>query len=97
MARARIALSSAALLCAACSGTDTFPGLFIDPNLEAVIRVVISKPSGLLSPIDLLIITDLDASAAGITDLSGLELLPAKGVNPTVNNCCNKGCCGICV
>ena len=48
--------------------------VFPDPNLEAVIRHAIGKPTGDIEESDLLGITDLyRSSGRGITDLTGLE------------------------
>jgi len=47
---------------------------FPDPNLEAVIRDALGKPSGPISDTHLAMLTGpLDASGAGISDLTGLE------------------------
>ncbi len=44
-----------------------------DPNLEAVIRVAIDKPSGRILDTDLLELTSLNACCSDIDDLTGLE------------------------
>jgi len=49
--------------------TVTFP----DPNLEAVIREAIGKPTGFIFTSDLIMITELDGFNKDITDLTGLE------------------------
>jgi len=46
---------------------------FPDPNLEAVIRLTIGKPTGEIYQSDLYGLTDLSAAGKGITDLTGLE------------------------
>ncbi|MGJ8638466.1 MAG: BACON domain-containing protein [Opitutaceae bacterium] len=46
---------------------------FIDSNLEALVRDAISKPSGDLSELDLLTITELDLTGSDVASLSGLE------------------------
>jgi Leucine-rich repeat (LRR) protein len=51
----------------------TFP----DANLEAAIRVTISKPSGYIYASDLSGLTDIDLSMKGIVNLSGLEYCTA--------------------
>jgi hypothetical protein len=47
--------------------------IFPDPNLEAVIREAINRPTGDIEESDLLGITYLEGSGRGITDLTGLE------------------------
>jgi len=46
---------------------------FANPNLEAAVREAIGIPEGLIYPWDLEDLTILDASEAGIADLTGLE------------------------
>ena len=46
---------------------------FPDPNLEQAIRDAIGKPTGDIYAADLVGLTDLDASSASISDLTGLE------------------------
>jgi hypothetical protein len=60
---------------ATCSGTCVrdFEVAFPDSNLEAVIREIISKPSGAILRSDLVHLGNLDANAHEIEDLSGLE------------------------
>ena len=47
--------------------------IFTDPNLEAVIREAVGKPTGDIYPSDLEGLTSLDARERNITDLAGLE------------------------
>ncbi|MBI4286474.1 MAG: leucine-rich repeat domain-containing protein [Chloroflexi bacterium] len=47
--------------------------LFPDPNLEAVIREALSRPTGDIYQADLLLLTELLAANKGIADLTGLE------------------------
>jgi Leucine-rich repeat (LRR) protein len=49
------------------------PVVFADANLESIIRAAAGKPSGPLEPADLLKISSLNAQAANIANLSGLE------------------------
>ncbi len=46
---------------------------FNDPNLEAIIRFLIDKPTGDIYESDLEVIITLPAQVSGITDLTGLE------------------------
>ncbi|MFC1528029.1 hypothetical protein ACFL5D_04745 [Candidatus Neomarinimicrobiota bacterium] len=48
---------------------ETFP----DVNFETVIREVLSKPSGNITDVDLLTITEIDGIYRGISDISGIE------------------------
>jgi len=48
-------------------------GTIADSNLEAVIRVTISKSEGPIFPTDLEGLTSLNASKSNITSLAGLE------------------------
>ena len=47
--------------------------VFPDPNLEAVIREAIDKPTGDIEESDLVGVTNLEGPGRGITDLAGLE------------------------
>jgi Leucine-rich repeat (LRR) protein/alpha-tubulin suppressor-like RCC1 family protein len=46
---------------------------FPDPNLEAAVRAALSKPTGDITPGDMLSLTHLGAGELGITNLAGLE------------------------
>jgi outer membrane protein assembly factor BamB/Leucine-rich repeat (LRR) protein len=50
-------------------GTGTIP----DPNLEAAIRTAIGKPTGPITEEDLAVLTMIDASELGISDITGIE------------------------
>ncbi len=49
---------------------------FENPHLEAVVRDVLKKPSGIITQHQLLPIVTLDASGRGITSLEGIENMP---------------------
>ena len=58
------------------SYASSTPGLaFADPQLEAAVRLAVSKASGALMPEDVQGLQQLDASACGISDLRGIEAL----------------------
>ena len=44
-----------------------------DPNLEAVLRDVLDKPTGVIRDVDLAGITSLSSRERNISDLTGLE------------------------
>ena len=46
---------------------------FPDANFETVIREVLNKPSGNITDVDLLTITEIDGKNRGISDISGIE------------------------
>ncbi len=48
---------------------------FVDPNLEAVVRDAIGKPTGEITDSDVMRLTSLDARDRGITNLEGIEYL----------------------
>jgi len=48
---------------------------FADPNLEAVVRAAINKPSGVISSADVQALTSLNARGQGIVSLEGVECL----------------------
>ncbi|PKN94566.1 MAG: hypothetical protein CVU44_05645 [Chloroflexi bacterium HGW-Chloroflexi-6] len=59
---------------------------FTDPNLEAAIREKIDQPTAPLSRLDLLAITDLDASGRDIKRLDGIEALRRLAVLNLADN-----------
>ena len=56
-----------------CGGTPPDVIVFADSNLEAAVRLRLGKPTGDFTPSDIPLLTSLNASSKGITDLSGLE------------------------
>jgi hypothetical protein len=59
---------------------------FADPNLEKAIREKIDQPTAPLSRLDLLVITELDASGRGIKHLEGIEALRRLAVLNLADN-----------
>ena len=64
---------------------------FVDPQLELAVRNQIGKPTGALTPADLVPMTWLDARGYGITNLAGIEFaIYLDGVtlsdNPGIND-----------
>lgn len=71
----------------AATQSSSFPIAFEDPNLEAVVRETIGKPTGQLMNTDVAHITELNASNRGISSLGGIEhLVKLYDLNIGYNN-----------
>ena len=55
------------------TGQGEIPVTFVDANLEAAVRLILMKPTGVITDTDMETLTNVDLSGLALTDLSGLE------------------------